>query len=93
MIPLALVFLLMLLLKWPGILPFANSDQSTSLALGFILVFAYLLGNNLKRLRLPQITGFIIAGIVCGPFILNFVSESNVNDLQLLDGLALSLIP
>jgi Kef-type K+ transport system membrane component KefB len=92
MIPLVFVFLLMLLLKSPALLPFANPDQSTSLALGFILIFAYLAGNNLKRLSLPQITGFIIAGIVCGPFILNFVSESNVNDLQLLDGLALSLI-
>jgi Kef-type K+ transport system membrane component KefB len=92
MIPLVLVFLLMFLLKWPGLLPFANIDQSTSLALGFILVFAYLLGNNLKRISLPQITGFIIAGIVCGPYISNFVSESNVSDLQLLDGLALSLI-
>jgi Kef-type K+ transport system membrane component KefB len=92
MIPLVFVFLLMLLLKSPVLIPFANPDQSTSLALGFILVFAYLVGSNLKRLGLPQITGFIIAGIVCGPFALKFVSEPDVNDLQLLDGLALSLI-
>ncbi len=92
MIPLGIVFLLMLLLKNSALLPFANSDQSTSLALGFILVFAYLVGNNIKRLNLPQITGFIIAGILCGPYILNFVSESDVNDLQLFNGLALSLI-
>lgn len=92
MIPLGIVFLLMLLLKNSALLPFANSDQSISLALGFILVFAYLVGNNLKRLNLPQITGFIIAGILCGPYMLNFVSESDVNDLQLFDGLALSLI-
>jgi len=92
MIPLGIVFLLMLLLKNSALLPFSNSDQSTSLALGFILVFAYLVGNNLKRLNLPQITGFIIAGILCGPYILNFVSESDVKNLQLFDGLALSLI-
>jgi Kef-type K+ transport system membrane component KefB len=92
MIPLIIIFLLMLLLKNSALLPFANIDQSTSLALGFILVFAYLVGNQLKRLSLPQITGFIIAGILCGPYVLNFISESDVNDLQLLDGLALSLI-
>jgi Kef-type K+ transport system membrane component KefB len=92
MIPLLSVFLLMLLLKSSVLLPFANPDQSTSIALGFILVFAYLVGNNGKRLSLPQITGFIIAGILCGPYIFNFISESDVNDLQLLDGLALSLI-
>ncbi len=92
MIPLVVVFVLMLLLKSSSLLPFANTQQSTSLALGFILVFAYLVGNNIKRFSLPQITGFIIAGIVCGPFLFNFISASDVNDLQLLDGLALSLI-
>jgi len=92
MIPLLLIFLLMLFLKSQALLPFANPVQSTSIALGFILVFAYLMGINLKRLNLPQITGFIVAGILCGPHILNFISESDVADLQLLDGLALSLI-
>jgi Kef-type K+ transport system membrane component KefB len=92
MIPIISVFLMMLLLKSPALLPFANPDKSTSIALGFILVFAYLVGNNLKRLSLPQITGFILAGIICGPFVFGFISESDVNDLQLLDGLALSLI-
>lgn len=93
MIPLIVVFLMMLLLKSSALLPLANTGQSTSIALGFILVFAYLVGNNLKkRLSLPQITGFIIAGVFCGPYILNFISESDVTDLHLLDGLALSLI-
>jgi Kef-type K+ transport system membrane component KefB len=92
MIALIFVFLLMVLLKSSLLLPFANMDQSTSIALGFILLFAYLVGNNLKRLTLPQITGFIIAGILCGPYVLNFISDSDVKDLHLLDGLALSLI-
>jgi Kef-type K+ transport system membrane component KefB len=92
MIPLVVVFLLMFLLKNPALLPFVSPDKSTSLALGFILVFAYLVGTNLKRLSLPQITGFIIAGIFCGPYVFNFVSHSDVRNLQLLDGLALSLI-
>ena len=92
MIPLLSVFVLMLVLKSSLFLPFANPDQSTSIALGFILIFAYLMGNNLKRLNLPQITGFILAGILCGPFIFSFLTEADVNDLQLLDGLALSLI-
>lgn len=92
MIPLVVVFLLMFLLKNSALLPYANPDKSTSLALGFILVFAYLVGRNLKRLSLPQITGFIIAGIFCGPYVFNFVSQSDVKDLQLMDGLALSLI-
>jgi Kef-type K+ transport system membrane component KefB len=92
MIPLLLIFLLMFILKNPILLPFANPDQSTSIALGFILVFAYLLGSHLKRLSLPMITGFILAGILCGPYVLKFITPSDVQDLGLLDGLALSLI-
>jgi Kef-type K+ transport system membrane component KefB len=92
MIPLLLIFVLMLFLKSPILLPFANPDQSTSIALGFILVFAYLFGSHLKRLSLPLITGFILAGILCGPYVLKFITPSDVQDLDLLDGLALSLI-
>jgi Kef-type K+ transport system membrane component KefB len=92
MIPLLLIFLLMFILKNPILLPFANPDQSTSIALGFILVFAYLFGSHLKRLSLPLITGFILAGILCGPYVLKFITLSDVHDLDLLDGLALSLI-
>jgi Kef-type K+ transport system membrane component KefB len=92
MIPLFIIFLLMFFLKSKALFPFVNPGQSTSIALGFILVFAYLVGLKLKRLNLPLITGFIVAGILCGPHILNFISESDVKDLQLLDGLALSLI-
>lgn len=92
MIPLLLIFVLMFVLKNPVLLPFANPDQSTSISLGFILVFAYLLGSHLKRLSLPLITGFILAGILCGPDVLKFITPSDVQDLDLLDGLALSLI-
>jgi Kef-type K+ transport system membrane component KefB len=92
MIPLLLIFFLMFFLKSTALFPFVNPAQSTSIALGFILVFAYLAGSNLKRLSLPQITGFIVAGILCGPHIFNFIGESDVSNLQLLDGLALSLI-
>jgi len=89
---LVLVFLLMLLFKSSALAPLADLSQSTSIALGFILVFAFLAGNQLKRLRLPQITGFILAGILCGPYVAGFISRADTQNLQLLDGLALSLI-
>ncbi|MGD2245439.1 MAG: cation:proton antiporter [Candidatus Aminicenantes bacterium] len=92
MIPLVLVFLIMLLLKSSALFPFAVPQQSTSIALGFILIFAFLFGKQVNRLNLPQIMGYIIAGIVCGPFLLKFLASTDVRGLQLLDGLALSLI-
>ena len=87
-----LVFALMLLFKNPLLQPLSDPAQSTTVALGFILIFAFLIGKKSSSLRLPQITGYILAGILCGPYILRFLSPSDVADLQLVDGLALSLI-
>jgi len=92
MIPLVAIFVLMLLLKTSILFPFADPEKGTSIALGFILIFAFLFGKQINRLKLPQITGFILAGILCGPYILKFLNATQVKDLQLLDGLALSLI-
>jgi Kef-type K+ transport system membrane component KefB len=82
----------MLLLKTSVFFPFADPEKGTSIALGFILIFAFLFGKQVNRFKLPQITGFILAGILCGPYILRFLNTNQVHDLQLLDGLALSLI-
>jgi len=92
LVALILIFALMLLLRSPWLLPMANPQQSTSVALGFILIFAFLVGKRTAAVKLPQLTGFILAGIICGPFVLKFISASEVENLQLLDGLALSLI-
>jgi Kef-type K+ transport system membrane component KefB len=92
MIALVVIFVLMLLLKTSVFYPFANPEKGTSIALGFILIFAFLFGKQISRLKLPQITGFILAGILCGPYVLKFLNTNQVSDLQLLDGLALSLI-
>lgn len=89
---LILVFGLMLFLRSSWTETFSNPTQSTSLAFGFIMIFAFLLGKRVNKLKLPQITGFILAGILCGPFVLKMLTTGDVEDLQLLDGLALSLI-
>lgn len=89
---LVVVFLLMLFLKSSVPASFSNPDQSSSLAFGFIMIFAFLIGKRISRLQLPQITGFILAGLLCGPFVLKLLTIGEVKDLQLLDGLALSLI-
>lgn len=91
-IVLAVVFLLMLFLKSSVPASFSNPNQSSSLAFGFIMIFAFLIGKRISRLQLPQITGFILAGLLCGPFVLKLLTIGEVKDLQLLDGLALSLI-
>lgn len=87
-----IVLVLMLFLRSSLASPLALPEHGSSLALGFIMIFAFLGGKNISRLKLPQITGYILAGIVCGPYLLKLLQTAEVRDLQLLDGLALSLI-
>ncbi len=62
------------------------------MALGFALIVAYLFGKILTPFKLPKITGYIIAGIVVGPYLINLLSIPVVKNLQLIDSIALSLI-
>ncbi|UCE21388.1 MAG: cation:proton antiporter, partial [Candidatus Aminicenantes bacterium] len=82
----------MFFLKSSLLAPFVNPGFSPTVAVGFILIFAFLIGKKITRLKIPQITGFILAGIFCGPYVMKFLSAGDVASLQLLDGLALSLI-
>jgi len=89
---LIVIFLLMFFLRSSFLVPFTNPGFSPTVAVGFTLIFAFLIGKKISRLKLPQITGFILAGIFCGPYVMKFLSGEDVSNLQLLDGLALSLI-
>lgn len=66
--------------------------NNATYALGFLMITGYLFGRISKRLKMPSITGNIIAGILIGPYVLKLITLKNVNDLQLLNGLALSII-
>jgi Kef-type K+ transport system membrane component KefB len=89
---LAVVILLM------GLALFAFSDAvifgdaRSSMTFGFLLLSAYLIGDALSRLKLPKITGYILAGILFGPHLLDLVSASTVQELKLIDDLALTFI-
>lgn len=69
----------------------ALGHQAT-ISLGFLLIFGFLVGHFAKQLFLPGITGYILAGILCGPFVGKLLTPSVVSELQLIDDLALALI-
>ncbi len=62
------------------------------LALGFLLLFSYLVGKWVLRYRLPMITGYLLAGILVGPEFLNLLSAEATDKLHLIDQLALGII-
>ncbi|MCJ7679090.1 MAG: transporter, partial [Candidatus Aminicenantes bacterium] len=56
----------MVLFRSPLLAAFSLPEQSTSLAFGFLLLFAFFGGKIINRLKLPRITGYLLAGMICG---------------------------
>jgi trehalose-6-phosphate synthase/Kef-type K+ transport system membrane component KefB len=64
----------------------------TALALGFALVGAWVTGDLLRRFRLPRLTGYLLFGILVGPQLGNVISDSMARQLQVITGIATTLI-
>jgi Kef-type K+ transport system membrane component KefB len=62
------------------------------LPLGFSLIAAYLLGSVAEWARLPRLSGYLLFGLLCGPFLLNLITATMARDLQIVNGFALALI-
>lgn len=68
------------------------AGAAPTLAFGFLLLSAYLLSGLLAKFRLPRITGYLLAGMLFGPSLLGLLSWNILNDLKLVDDLALTFI-
>ena len=65
-------------------------NQLSSIAL--ILLLSILAGHLVKFLRIPEVTGYIIAGIVVGPSVLGWINDQNLASLSIFSEVALALI-
>ena len=65
-------------------------DELTSL--GLILLLALLAGHLVKVIRVPEVTGYILAGVVLGPSVLGWLSHENLIAIGVLSEVALGLI-
>lgn len=61
-------------------------------SLGIILLLALLAGHLVQVLRIPEVTGYILAGCALGPSALGWVSHENLQALSILSEVALGLI-
>jgi Kef-type K+ transport system membrane component KefB len=66
--------------------------RATALALGFALIAAALTGALFERIHLPRVSGYLVFGMVCGPYLANIITRPMARDLQLVNGLAIALI-
>lgn len=75
-----------------GIGPVQPEARGTALALGFTLVAALVAGEFLKRFRLPRLTGYLLFGLLVGPYLGNVITEAMARQLLLVNGIATTLI-
>ncbi len=67
-------------------------NPETMATFGFIVLAAYGLGELMETWHLPHITGYLLAGALCGPSALKLLTYGVVADLQLFNSLAVALI-
>jgi Kef-type K+ transport system membrane component KefB len=72
--------------------PDVHGGMWTITAIGFLLVAGTVTSQLVEPLGLPHLSGYLLAGIVAGPYVLRFVDQHTVESLSPVNTLALSLI-
>ena len=77
-----------------GIIDLSEISPSalTIISVSLILICGFLLTRVTKVLRLPNVTAYIIAGILIGPYVLDLIPQSFVEGTEFLPDVALSFI-
>ena len=62
------------------------------LALSMLLFSGFLMTRLTKKLRLPNVTGYILAGILIGPYVLDVIPKSVAGGMDFVTDIALAFI-
>ncbi|HEU4730325.1 MAG TPA: cation:proton antiporter [Kofleriaceae bacterium] len=89
---------LLLLLAIGGLMQAARSftaaagTSATELAFGFLLLTAYFSARVVSRVGLPKLTGYLLAGVLAGPFVLELVTREMTDSLKIVNGAATCIL-
>ena len=70
----------------------ADAGTPVTLAAGALLLCGLFAGKVAKGVGLPRLTGYLLVGVAVGPYALGFIPDAGVKGLELVKGLAVSLI-
>ena len=68
------------------------SIAGTELAFGYLLLAAYFTGKIINRFGLPKLTGYLISGVISGPFLLGFVTTDMSKSLEVVSSTATAIL-
>ncbi len=69
-----------------------NQTAQILIALSIMLFSGFLITRITKLLRLPNVSGYIIAGILIGPFVLNLIPTGIIPNMSFVSDIALGFI-
>ena len=67
-------------------------EMNTLFYLALILFAGLVMGRAVKLLRLPNVTGYLIAGLLIGPYCLGLLPADFVTEMELISEMALAFI-
>ena len=62
------------------------------ISIALMLITGFAMTRITKRLRLPNVTAYILSGVLLGPYVLNLVPENIVEGMDFLNDIALAFI-
>jgi Kef-type K+ transport system membrane component KefB len=89
---------ILILLALTGLMQAARTFTSelgaagTELAFGYLLLASYFGGRLGSRLGLPKLTGYLLTGVIAGPFVLGLVSHDMSASLRIVNGAATCIL-
>jgi Kef-type K+ transport system membrane component KefB len=89
---------LLLLLAVAGLMQAARSFSAdttlagTELAFGFLLLAAYFTAKIVNRFGLPKLTGYLLSGVIAGPYVLGLVTKDMGVSLKVVSNTATAIL-
>ena len=70
----------------------SNPTALVIISLAIIIVAGFLMSRLTKLLKLPNVTGYILAGVLIGPYLLNVIPQAILPEFNFLTDIAIALI-
>lgn len=70
----------------------SNMNENTIYILALMLIGGLLFSRVAKILHLPNVTGYLFAGLIIGPFMLGLIPESITENMNIISDIALGFI-
>ncbi len=70
----------------------SGSASVTIISISIMLLSGFIMSRIIKKLKLPNVTAYILAGIIIGPFCLNLIPHHVIDNTDFLPDIALAFI-